>query len=65
MPKKVVDAFDEDGEILASYEIVLNYMNMPLTDGHFIEEAKSCHQEDGLSTSLVDKWVVRDPKPNE
>ena len=65
MPKKIVDAYDEDGEILASYPIVLGHMNMPLTEFHFIEEAKECHREDGFSPSLVDKWIVRDPKPNE
>ncbi len=65
MPKKVVDAYDEDDEVFASYQIVLNHMNMPLTDADFIEEAKECHRQDGLSPSLVDKWVVRDPRPNE
>lgn len=65
MPKKVVDAYDEDGEVFASYPIVLNHMNMSLTDADFIREAKDCHRQDGLSPSLVDKWVVRDPRPNE
>lgn len=65
MPKKVVEAYDEDGEVFVSYQIVINHMNMPLTDSHFIEEAMECHQQDGLSPSLVDKWVVRDLRPDE
>ncbi len=65
MPKKIVDAYDEDGDVAYSYPIVLNHMNMPLTEDHFIQEAKECHEQDGLSVSLVEKWVVRDPRPDE
>ena len=65
MPKKIVDAYDEDGEIAYSYPILLNHMNMPLTEDDYIREAKGCHEEDGLSPSLVVKWVVRDPRPGE
>lgn len=65
MPKKIVDAYDEDGDVAYSYSIVLNHINMPLTEADFIQEAKDCHEQDGLSPSLVDKWVVRDPRPDE
>jgi hypothetical protein len=65
MPKKIVDAYDEDGQVFASYPIILNHMNMPLNDEHYVQEAKECHEEDGLSPSLVEKWVVRDPRPDE
>ncbi len=62
MPKKIVDAYDEDGQVFASYPVTLNHMNMPLYDEHYVQEAKVCHEEDGLSLSLVEKWVVRDAR---
>ena len=65
MPKKIVDAYDEDGEVAYSYPILLNNMNMPLMEDDLIREAKDCHVEDGLSPSLVGKWVVRDPRSDE
>ncbi len=68
MLKKIVDVYVEDGEVFVSYPIILgilNHMNMPLTDVDFVQEAKKCCEEDGLSPSLVEKWVVRDPRPDE
>lgn len=65
MPKKVVDAYDEDGLVFASYTIILNLMNLPINDEDYVQEAKQCHEEDGLSPSLVEKWIVRDPQPDE
>jgi hypothetical protein len=65
MPARIVDAYDQEGDVVCSYPIILNHMNMPVTDQDFIEEAKACHQEDGLSVSLVERWVVREPRLGE
>ncbi len=60
---KIVDAYDEDGKPFVSYRINLR-MNVPVSDADYIQEAIQCHEEDGLSPSLVEKWIVRDPRPD-
>jgi hypothetical protein len=65
MPKKIVDAFDKYGQVFASYPITLDIMNMPIYDEDFIQEEKKCLEEDCLSPLLVEKWFVRDPRPDE
>ena len=65
MPKRIVDAYDEDGKVTYSYPIVLNHMNMPLNEDNIIQEAIKCHEEDGLNPLLIKKWVVRDPRPDD
>ncbi len=58
---KIVDAYGEDGKPFASYPINLR-TTPPATEADYIQEAIQCHEEDGLSPSLVKKWVVRDPR---
>ncbi len=65
MPLKMVDAYDEDGDVIATYPINLEHINMAITDDDFVNEAKECHQQDGLSLAFVDKWVIREPRPDE
>ena len=64
MPMRVVEAYSE-GELVESYPISLDIMGATVTDADFIEEAKSCMKEDGLSPSLVDEWRVRMPTKGE
>jgi hypothetical protein len=59
---KIVDSYDENGKLLASYPFDLRFMNAPTTDADYIQEAIKCHEEDGISPSLIAKWVVRNPR---
>ena len=65
MPMKIVDAYDEDGQVFASYPVILDDLSTPLNDEHYVQEAKECHEQDGLTPSFVKKWVVRDPRSDE
>ena len=64
MPKRIVEAW-ADGELVASYPIVLDHLNFSIAEEDFVREAKFCHQEDGHSPSLIDEWIVREPREGD
>jgi len=59
--KKIVDVLLDD-ELLISYEIILEHLNMPLAEDDFIKVAKENLKEDQYSSEAQRdaKFVVRD-----
>lgn len=61
MPKRMVDAYDANGMLVASIPIIINILNAATEHEDFLEEARRSLREDGVDLSRVKKWVVRDP----
>ena len=66
MPRKIVEAYDDNDQLIEKYHVSFGHIGPTKTrEEDYIKLAKEDHQADGYNIDLVRKWIVRDLRPGE